>query len=1034
MIKESFKILSASAGTGKTYRLTKAFLVRLLEKNSLANFRSLLAITFTNKAVSEMKQRILDNLVFFSKESILSKPTTLFSEIALELNLSNAELQQRAKHTLKNLLHHYAFFDISTIDRFNHRLVRTFAKDLNISQNFNVELDIDYILSLSVNQLLSKAGSNDLLTKIFIDFALNKIEDGKSWDIAYDLNNIGQLLFQENHYAHLKSLEEKSIADFFDLKKALLAQINSLKNEMINAAKNSNALIKTNGLEPTDFTRKLFPAFLTQVINDPTIINFNAAWKQEFETTILYNKSTNEAVKTTIDGLKADFMVDFTKIKNSFDKISFLERVLKNIVPLTLLAEIQKELTVLKNEEGFLTINEFNELIAKEIKKQPIPYIYERLGERYRHYYIDEFQDTSFLQWHNLIPLVSHAIESEDQKGNQGSILLVGDVKQSIYRWRGGEPEQFLNLVLQKENPFTIISSVEQLNKNWRSHEEIIHFNNSFFTFIANKLTNSSHSAIFTDGNKQQTNEKKGGFVKLSFLPNEKNEESNEHCFKTLEHINEIINSGYALEDITILVRDKKNEKKIANYLIEQNIPVVSSDALLLNSSLEIKFLIAFAEWILNPEENEHQYAILEFLVVDVLKQHDFYTSHLNNLPTYLNDTYDLDLGVLKHLNLIDFFEHLILKFKLAEQNTAYITAFLDEVFQFDSERQEGLFAFVDYWKLKQDKLSLPMPAEVDAVKIFTIHKSKGLEFKFVIFPFADTQINDSRKQNNVWVNVEPSSFAGFSEVMIKNHMALENYSDNSKAVYEEENQKSELDDLNVLYVALTRAVYGLYIISVPVKEKSTQRSYASFFKDYIEQTQKENDENAAYQFGKIEKVAKKQLEKTPKHLSFIQNNKTQNDFPIATVEYIGNQEVNEAILFGNKIHDILSNIKVATDVDVAVDTYVTRYNIGQSEKEQIKQTVSKVVNNNQLQHYFSEGLTIKNEVEILTEDNVVLRPDRLVIKENRATIIDYKTGIPSHNHEIQLNSYAHAIQRMGYQIEEKLLVYINEEIKTLAI
>ena len=1034
MIQESFKILSASAGTGKTYRLTKEFLVRLLEKNSLTNFRSLLAITFTNKAVSEMKQRILDNLVFFSKESVLSNPTTLFSEIALELNLSTEELQQRAKHTLKNLLHHYAFFDISTIDRFNHRLIRTFAKDLNISQNFNVELDIDYILSLSVNQLLSKAGSNDLLTKIFIDFALAKIEDGRSWDIAYDLNTIGQLLFQENHYDHLKNLEEKSITDFFDLKKALLAQINSLKIEMISAAKNSNALITTNGLEPTDFTRKSFPSFLNQVISNPTKIDFKADWKQEFETTILYNKSTNEAVKTTIDGLKTDFVLDFTKIKNSFDKISFLERVLKNIVPLTLLAEIQKELTTLKNEEGFLTINEFNELIAKEIKKQPIPYIYERLGERYKHYYIDEFQDTSFLQWHNLIPLVSHAIESEDQKGNQGSILLVGDVKQSIYRWRGGEPEQFLNLVLQKENPFTIISSVDQLNKNWRSHEEIIHFNNSFFTFIANKLTNSNHSTIFIDGNKQETNEKKGGIVKLSFLPNEKNEEANEHCHKTLEYINEIINSGYALEDITILVRDKKNEKKIASYLIEQNVPVVSSDALLLNSSLEIQFLIAFAEWVLNPDENEHQYSILEFLVEDTFNQHDFYTEHLNNFQQYLNKTFDLDVALLKHLSLMDFFEYLILKFRLAEQNTAYITAFLDEVFQFENDRQGGLFGFLDYWRLKQDKLSLPMPSEVNAVKIFTIHKSKGLEFKFVIFPFADTQINDSRKQNNVWVNVEPSSFAGFSEVMIKNHIAVENYSDNSKAVYEEENQKSELDDLNVLYVALTRAVYGLYIISVPVKEKSTQRSYASFFKDYIEQIQKENGENAEYEFGQIEKVAKKQLEKTPNFLSFIQNKKTQNDFPIATVEYIGNKEVNEAILFGNKIHDILSNIKVATDVDVALETYITQHNIGLSEKEQLKQTLSKVVNNSQLQHYFSDGLTIKNEAEILTEDNVVLRPDRMIIKENSVTIIDYKTGVPSHHHEVQLNSYAHAIQRMGYQIKEKLLVYINEEIKTIAV
>jgi len=337
-----------------------------------------------------MKNRILQSLFSFSSGDFLQDENSLFNELSKQLNLSEPELRQRSKKVLKTLLNNYAFFDVSTIDHFNHRIIRTFAKDLSISQNFEVELDTELVLNKAVNKVLAKAGKDEQLTSIFVDFALEKIDEGKSWNIAYDLNEIGKLVFQENHYQHLKSIQAKNIGDFL-----------------------------------------------------------------------------------SIDNLRPQLDSQFNKIRTKFHKISFLGRLRKSIVPLAVISEIQKEIEVLKTADSFLTINEFNELISKEIKKQPIPYIYERLGERYQHYFIDEFQDTSTLQWENLVPLIGHALEGTDIRGQQGSLLLVGDVKQAIYRWRGGEPRQFVDLIYNKKNPFTIAPSLENLTNALRKSLKI---------------------------------------------------------------------------------------------------------------------------------------------------------------------------------------------------------------------------------------------------------------------------------------------------------------------------------------------------------------------------------------------------------------------------------------------------------------------------------------------------------------------------------------------------------------------------------
>ncbi|HUH47829.1 MAG TPA: UvrD-helicase domain-containing protein, partial [Arenibacter sp.] len=433
-----YKIYNASAGSGKTYMLAKEYLKIVLSSDFNRNYRSILAITFTNKAINEMKQRILGSLFDFGKKEENDIPPML-ADISEELGLPIPILRNRSKQALKEILHNYAFFDVSTIDKFTHRLIRTFAKDLKLPQNFEVVLDTDLLLDEAVAKLINKAGIHKQLTKVLVDFALEKIDEDKSWDIAIDLQKIGKLLFNENQIPHLKKLEGKKIEDFLALKNSFVQNIRTLESKIKEDADRIMGVIHENGLEFGNFKSGYFPKFILKIAEGDLNIDFVAGWKQNFSTDPLYTKTCPQGIKDILDGLHPLFNTLFQNIREHYTSISLLRNAYGNIVPLTVLNAIQQELKALELERDLLPISSFNNLIANEIKDQPAPFIYERIGEKYRHYFIDEFQDTSRMQWNNLAPLVGNALESGDSQGKTGTLLLVGDAKQAIYRWRGGK-------------------------------------------------------------------------------------------------------------------------------------------------------------------------------------------------------------------------------------------------------------------------------------------------------------------------------------------------------------------------------------------------------------------------------------------------------------------------------------------------------------------------------------------------------------------------------------------------------------------
>lgn len=1026
-----FKIFNASAGSGKTHTLTKAYLKIAL--SGAGSFKKILAITFTNKAVNEMKHRILDSLYQFSKIADSQDAPPLFLDLMNELQIDAKTLGERSKATLKEILHNYAFFDISTIDHFTHRLIRTFAKDLKLPQNFEVVLDTDILLNEAVARLVHKAGTDLKLTKVLLDFALEKIDDDKSWDIGIDLFNIGKLLFNETHANHLEKIKDKGIDDFLGLKEVLRKRSTALMERLVETALQTLRLIDEEGLETTDFTGSYFPKFLMKIADGDLKMDFTAGWKQNFETATLYNTSTSENVKVMLDTLQPEFTTVFKALQAGYYELAFLQNAYNNIVPLTVLNAIQQEVKALQIENDQLSISEFNTLISKEIKNQPAPFIYERLGEKYRHYFIDEFQDTSTLQWNNLVPLIGNALESEDMQGRRGSLFLVGDAKQAIYRWRGGRAEQFLNLANNVENPFVAAPKTEVLPVNYRSHEEVIKFNNDFFTATSPFLNNQLYNTLFVEGNHQGYNAKKGGTVQLIFIEKDEEEDKNTlYCEEVLKTIRAVTDKNYGYESVCILVRGKKEGVLLADYLAYQEIPTISSESLLLNSSDKVRFLANVLAYCEDVKNLEVAYGMLSFLSSGKKDRHPFIYDNLHQVAQRLKADYGFDLDVLKRISVYDGMELAIKQFGLAPKSDAYITYFMDVVLEVEQKQGTGIQAFLSHWEKKKDRLSISAPANIDAVRIMTIHKAKGLEFPIVIFPFANENIY-KRMDKKLWLPLNADAFNGFEAVLVNEKKEVENYGEVASELYHEEEHKMELDALNVLYVALTRAEKALYIISEKDLKKDGEHKtdlYSGLFIDYLKKKALWKDEESHYSFGSLDLNTKASISTPNENISYRYTYKNRPEFRILTKSgMLWDTDREAALSKGTLIHYVLGLVETQDDVDTAFENLIRNGDIANDEIESVKKSIVQVLNHPELAVYFQLGKVIKNEKDIITEDGRILRPDKIILQGNEATLIDYKTGSPDSKYKEQLCTYSDALETMGYEVRNRLIVYINESV-----
>ncbi len=1040
----TFQVYNASAGSGKTYTLVKEYLKVLLNSKDLFRFQKVLAITFTNKAAAEMKARVLSNLQAFSE----GEENDLFHAIQKETSIDKATIQDRSKRILAIILQNYAAFSITTIDSFTHKIIKSFAFDLGLSLNFEVQMDAVSLLNESVDVLISKIGTDQELTKLLIDYTLEKTDDDKSWDISKDLNEFSKILLNEEDTIHFRGLAEKTITDFTALKKKLNKQQVALKKQVSEAGERLLSVLSNAGLETKDFTRGTVPKFFADVAQKEFNFEFikrSEVIEKAIDNDQYYTKKTTQEKIALIEGVVPQIVTSFQKTKELFKQFLLNKLALKSLTPLAVLNHINLELTHIKEENNIRLNAEFNQLISDHIKEQPAPFIYERIGQKYLHYFIDEMQDTSVLQWQNLIPLIANALAQENS-----NLLLVGDGKQAIYRWRGGKAEQFIDLGTSgdaSENPFQAPKEIKELTTNYRSYSEVIDFNNLFFQHTTHFLQNEDYKKLFIDGNKQLTTTKKGGYVALSFL--EKEEEKELDALKYPKKVLEIIQQldpEFSLSDVCVLVRKKDHGVAVANYLSENGIAIVSSETLLLSSSSKVNFMINFLQIIQHPKDKEALLDCLYFLhshlkiqqekhqfISDFirLEQQQFF-SELNSHGLFF------ELSKFHQKPFYEKVEEIIRSFQLIHASDAYVQFFLDVVLE-QQRKGTSIQEFLDFWEDKKEKLSIVAPDAKHAVQVMTIHKSKGLEFPVVIFPY---DLNIYKQINpKAWLDELPEIFHGFPELLVDYSKSLCYINDRGLHIFNALREAQELDNFNLLYVALTRSVEQLYIITAHnVKSDGVENTnfYSGVFIHYLKANNLWQEGVLEYSFGEKKKMSSSQekRQETEIQQEFVSTSLDEhNILMLANSSKLWDTAQGKAIDFGNLIHEMMSKVITENDIEKVVKQYIQQGFISKVEAVEIEKVISKIVMHKTLVSFFREDVTVFNEREIVDVDNQIIIPDRLVLTtKNEVTIIDYKTGKPSKRDHQQLLKYEQILIKMHFKVRQKLLVYINEEIDIVEV
>lgn len=1057
MNSKNFTVYKSSAGSGKTFTLVKEYLALALndEGNPPQAYKRILAVTFTNKAAAEMKERIIKALKELSEDDYdkISDGTKILLEALkthTKLNalkvLDEATIRNRAKNILTTILHNYSDFAISTIDSFVHKVVRTFAYDLKIPMSFEIEMDDDKLLSQAIDLLIAQIGNNEALTKALIEFTESKTDNEKSWHIEKDLKLFAKNLLNEEGAVYIDKLKKLNVADFFKIKDTLFVSIKKFETAITEMASKANQLIKDCNLNAKDFYYgdKGIAAYFDKLSEGKIeyIIPNSNVQKTVTEDKWEGGKISKETIPI-IENIKEELLTYFNKIheikEKGYTNYILFQLINKNIYSLAVLNEIEKLLIEYKIENNILHISEFNKMISKIVMNEPIPFIYERLGERYNNYLIDEFQDTSVLQFQNLLPLIDNAL------ANGHFTMLVGDGKQAIYRWRGGEVEQFSSLpnvfshnnnplVLERENALKRNYNYQLLDKNYRSKREIVEFNNAIFKALSNKL-NIKYQSIYADLEQGFNTSNTGGHVQVEFI-DEKAEAYREiNRTRTYETILQLQNDNYQLNDIVILVRKNVDGSDIANYLTERNINVISSDSLLLSNSQEINFLFSLLTYLANTNNTIVHAELLEFLIAKNYIKNTSINEVLMaknkiGLSTLLkNENIDFNISVLSKMTLYELCEELIQVFNLNETPNAYIQFFLDEVLNYTIKKNNNLTDFITYWEDKKSTASVVTPNGMNAVSIMTIHRSKGLEFPVVILPFCNSKIDMGKK--NVWIDIDNDWLPNLPAALIPTNKELEKTQ--YAHLYEDEKSKSLLDNLNVLYVALTRAEERLYIFtSKPTKTPTEIKSVNDMFAYYFQSIGAWNESELVYSIAApvphISSKAQKNIQNY--ELASFNSNRWREHIKMrAAAPTIWNTQAVEAKKdYGVMVHTALARIKYKTDIENALTSMTTEGLITLIEKENLTTTLTKIIQHPQLESYFEKGLIIKNETEIIAADGGLFRPDRVILIDRKAVIIDYKTGSEKPVHKKQIIQYANLIEGMGYQVIEKLLVYIEEE------
>ena len=1014
-----FVIYNASAGSGKTHTLVRSFLFRLLNSKQPEQVRRLLAITFTNKAAQEMKSRMLFHLASFASKSTPDREDSMFLEVAAMCGITDDQLHQRSKKAYRYILHHFGQLQVATIDKLTHKIIRTFARDLGINARFEVALDGKSFMSEVVEQVLSKAGEDKALTGVLVNYVLQKSDELKSWDITKELNTIAQMYLNENHMQSLSDLEAVPMKAFVALNQKLKTQIETIQEPIQAASKAILIAFEDLQIPATLFPYESLPKLLKLLADGQWPKEMlNTTVSKGLETGMFLKKNATDEARDSFGSIQEQVTALLETYTQYWRQLVLLNLLRRNVVPLSLMQHIGQGVSALQDERNNQLLGFFNKLMSDAIKDTDTHFMYERLGVRFQHFFVDEFQDTSSLQWANLHPLFSHALEDSER---QGSLVLVGDAKQSIYRWRGGHPEQFMALA-NKEVPFTIAPEVESLPKNFRSLPKIVSFNNDFFSKASTFLPLPSQQELYAKSCNQEANSKSGGYVTIATVEGKNNEERIvAYQAQVLARVKDCLEQGYGFEDICVLVRKNKQGVQIAKALTEAGIQITSSESLLVSQSPAVQFLMNLVKLRVAPKSKINRYAVLEHFALLQPNPFDWTIKQMRHplrqvLLSLSNQKFDL--RTFNQLPIYAALEYAVWALSLTTQLTAHIQAFLDEVLKWQGNREGTPIELISHWELNKAHWTVRPPENRNAVKIMTTHKAKGLAFPVVILPFSDSKWIEGNN-NLAWFPLPEGAYTPFKEMLLPISQNLTKLGEGAKQTYETYYAQSFMDTLNTLYVGMTRPVEELHIITQKGNIASPPKGLPDIFARIIPELNNQ---------GVIYGTRTKQVPKTSDLIATT----TAFTFNLAhATSVVAERSVQSAeALFGTVLHEVMGLVDVPQDLDRALSQSNAKERLGITQYEQLLKSAQEIVAHEHLTAFFDPANIPYKERALFTSSGELLRPDRFVITtEKNVLLLDYKTGKHHESHASQLEEYAKCLSQQGLNVKQKLLVYCGKNL-----
>lgn len=1046
-MQNSYTVINASAGSGKTYVLVQRLLMICLRyPNQQQSIRNILALTFTNKAANEMKERIITWLSNFSADNFaengdLKNIQKAFEEEGLKITID--ELHYRAKKMLDYVLHNYSTLNIGTIDRFNSRLVRSFSYELGLAKNFNLEIEAEPFLIEAVDKMLDQIGENEAISNSFMDYVDYSLENNERINLNKSLYGSAKEFVKDIHYEHLKNNKDFDNTNYENIKNTLRKEISLNKKLAVELATQSIELFRSRNIEIEDFAqgKNGIGGFFTKVLDFYQQKRPGFPFPTTAEESVVNNyrkgassksKNRESEILEVLDQLLENRM----QLILLYIETQKKEKILSALLPLKVNKDIQDELKKIEEENDLVLLSKFNILINENLKNEPSAFIYEKVGSQFQHYFFDEFQDTSELQWQNFLPLRDHSISTENT-----SFTLVGDPKQSIYRFRGGESKLMLDIINKKERT-PKQADLLVLKDNWRSAKNIVRFNNELYQYHSEYLTEEHKNIFGTDGI-QDPKSSIEGRVKVNLIENLTNEDFyNDTSERMRKDLLEILDNGFRFSDITILCRGNFDifsySQKLGNLKVkykgeETNIKTISDKGLTLELSNTLKAVVEFLRWETNPKNKPNLIMMMYYLnKLGRIHMEDFtlemkaildIEGHEEVLQ-FIQHTYALQLRQdnFPRFNLYNFIEYYINEFSAENKETDFLLNFLEMLFNFTQNAGASIKEFLKYWDEEASSYTIQASENIDAIQIMTIHKAKGLEFPIVFIPMMNKN-RDAEFTN--WF--ETTTDSALRSVNINQFSKnLEVYDEEIEIFNKQNAYKNMVDRLCLQYVATTRPVEQLFFYI----QKANKTSNNLELLEFLQSKNPENlDEFDIYQI-RPEMLKKYSKDKAShfetKDIPALKNvNEKNTSIKIATPSK--NYQVRvEKVRIGLFVHELLSQINTAKDIRKVLECYVLEGHITIEESKEIHRNLEEIIRNNA--EFFDEKWEVINEKDIMITENGesrVYRPDRILKSDEGYIIVDFKTGDPSEKDERQIENYKNILEKLGRKVLKTQLIYL---------